>query len=411
LNLSYYIAKRIGANKKASFSRFIIRLATAATALSVAVMIIAVATVLGFKETIKDKLFVFWGQIQISPFNPNPSTIISLAPFDYNASLKKQIKSEPEVTAVYPFAVKAAILNTGTTMQGIKLKGVENDYDWQSNNAINFEGSKPDFNVPEYARQIVLSQTILNKLDRKIGDTLMVWFIDPEQEFPRVRKLQICGTYHTGMEEIDNNFSICDIRLLRRISNWNDKAINGYQVSIRDYEQSDTVAEHIYQKYLTPPMDRTTMKDLYGNIYSWLGLMNTNAYVILFIMAIVAIINMATALLIFIMERTNMIGTLKAIGMPNSKLEKIFMYHAANVAIKGILFGTIFGLGLCLIQRYTHFIKLEESAYYMQYVPIKIVYWQVLLIDLGTLLACVLFMLIPVIMVKGISIVKALRFK
>jgi lipoprotein-releasing system permease protein len=177
----------------------------------------------------------------------------------------------------------------------------------------------------------------------------MVWFIDPEQEFPRVRKLQICGTYHTGMDEIDNNFSICDIRLLRRISNWNDKAINGYQVNIRDYEQSDTVAEHIYQKYLTPPMDTTTMKDLYGNIYSWLGLMNTNAYVILFIMAIVAVINMATALLIFIMERTNMIGTLKAIGMPNSKLEQIFMYHAANVAIKGILFGTITGLGLCYI--------------------------------------------------------------
>lgn len=411
MNLPYYISKRIGANKKASFSRFIIRLATVATALSVAVMIIAVATVFGFKETIKDKLFVFWGQIQIAPFNPNPSTIISLAPFDYDASLKKQMESEPEVTGVHPFAVKAAILNTGTIMQGIKLKGVDNDYSWQNNNAIKFEGSKPDFNAPDYARQIVLSQTILNKLDRKIGDTLMVWFIDPEQEFPRVRKLQICGTYHTGMEEIDNNFSICDIRLLRRISNWNDKAINGYQVNINDYRLSDTVADRIYHKYLTPPMDRTTMKDLYGNIYSWLGLMNTNAYVILFIMSVVAIINMATALLIFIMERTNMIGTLKAIGMPNSKLQQIFMYHAANVAVKGIIFGTVIGLGFCLIQQYAHVIKLNESAYYMQYVPIKIVYWQVLLIDLGTLLACVLFMLIPVIMVKGISIVKALRFK
>jgi lipoprotein-releasing system permease protein len=411
LNLPFYIARRISSNRKASFSRFIIRLATVATALSVAVMIIAVAIVFGFKETIKDKLFVFWGEIQVAPFNPNPSTIISPAPFQYNATLKNKIAAEPEVLAVYPFAVKAAILNSGTLMQGIKLKGVDSNYDWKSNHAITFSGNIPDFKDTEYAHQLVLSQTILDKINKKIGDTLSVWFIDPEQEFPRVRRLQISGTYHTGMAEIDDNFSLCDIRLLQRISNWTGNDINGYQIMIKDYQQSDSVAEHIYQKYLQPPMDRTTMQDLYPNIYNWLGLMNTNAYIILFIMAIVAIINMATALLIFIMERTNMIGTLKAIGMQESGLEKIFMYHAANVAFKGILFGTLFGVGFCLLQQYTHFIKLDETAYYMQYAPVKLVAWQVVLIDAGTLLICVLSMLLPVLMVKSISIVKALRFK
>jgi lipoprotein-releasing system permease protein len=382
-----------------------------ATTLSVAVMIIAVAVVLGFKETIKDKLFVFWGQIQVAPFNPNPSTIISPTPFDFNPALKNKIASEPEVIAVYPFAVKAAILNSGTLMQGIKLKGVDSNYNWNSNQAISFTGNKPDFRENDYGHQLVLSQTILNKINKKIGDTLSVWFIDPEQEYPRVRKLQISGTYHTGMAEIDENFSLCDIRLLRRISNWGENQINGYQVMIKDYEKSDTIAERIYQKYLQPPMDRTTMKDLYPNIYNWLGLMNTNAYIILFIMAIVAIINMATALLIFIMERTNMIGTLKAIGMPDKGLEKIFIYHAVNVALKGILFGTVLGVGFCLLQQYTHFIKLDETAYYMQYAPVKLIAWQVILIDLGTLLVCVASMLLPVLMVKNISIVKALRFK
>lgn len=411
LNLAYFISKRISTNKQSSFSRFIIRLATIATALSVAVMIIAVATVLGFKQTIKDKLFVFWGEIQIAPFNPNPSTIISPEPFEYNAALVKQIKSVPGVVSVHPFAVKAAILNSGTLMQGIKLKGVDSTYDWQSNNAIRFEGKHPDFKDTDYGHQLVLSQTVLNKINKKTGDTLTVWFINPEQEFPRVRKLQISGTYHTGMEEIDNNFSFCDIRLLRRVSNWQATDINGYQVAIKDYKQSDSVAEHIYQKYLTPPMDRTTMQELYPNIYNWLGLMNTNAYIILFIMAIVAIINMATALLIFIMERTNMIGTLKAIGMSDRKLQQIFMYHAAQVSIKGVLFGTIFGVGFCLLQQYTHFIKLDETAYYMQYAPIKLISWHVILIDIATLIICVISMLLPVLMVKSISIVKALRFK
>lgn len=374
-------------------------------------MIIAVAVVFGFKETIKDKLFVFWGQIQIAPFNPNPSTIISPAPFQFSADLKKKIASEPEVTAVYPFAVKAAILNSGTLMQGVKLKGVDSNYDWSSNPAITFSGKKPDFKDSSYAHELILSQNILDKLNKKIGDSLAVWFIDPDQEFPRVRKLAIGGTFHTGMAEIDENFSLCDIRLLRRISGWVDNDINGYQVMIKDYQQSDSVADRIYKKYLQAPMDRTTMKDLYPNIYNWLDLMNTNAYIILFIMAIVAIINMATALLIFIMERTNMIGTLKAVGMGNGSLVKIFMYHAANVAFKGILFGSVFGVGFCLLQQYTHFIKLDESAYYMQYVPVKLVAWQVLVIDLGTLLICVASMLLPVLMVKNISIVKALRFK
>lgn len=356
-------------------------------------------------------MFVFWGHIQIAPFNPNPSSIISPNPFGYNHALLQHIQKEPGVKAVYPFAVKAGILNTGSLMEGIKLKGVDQNYDWNGNGAITFSGSKPDFSDTAYAHQIVISQTTMDKLSLKTGDTVLVYFVDPEQERPRLRKLQICGTFHTGMEEIDNNFCFCDIRLLRRISNWDANAINGYQVSINDYHLSDTIANRIYQKYLEPPITRTTMQELYPNIFNWLELMNTNAYIILIIMAVVAVINMSTALLIFIMERTNMIGTLKALGMPSAKMQQIFLYHAGTVALKGILWGTLLGAGCCLLQSYTHFIRMDESAYYMQYAPVKLVGWHVLLIDAGTLFFCLLVMLLPVLMVKSISIVKALRFK
>lgn len=411
MNLSFLIARRIASNRKASFSRFIIRLATLATSLSVAIMIIAVAVVFGFKETIKDKMFIFWGHIQIAPFNPNPSTIITPNPFRYDPALLQKIKGEPGVRAAYPFAVKAAILNTDRIMEGIKFKGVDQSYSWKSDLAIHFSGKPPDFSDTGYARQIVLSQSTMDKLDLKTGDTVLANFIDPEQAFPRRRKLQVSGTYHTGMDEIDQNFAFCDIRLLRRVSNWKDDDINGYQVSISDYRQSDTIADRIYYKYLNPPITRTTMQELYPNIFNWLGLMNTNAYIILVIMAVVAVINMATALLIFIMERTNMIGTLKALGMSSGKMQQIFLYHAAQVALKGILIGTLMGVGFCLLQQYTHFITMDESAYYMQYAPVKLVGWHVVLIDVCTLAFCLLVMLLPALMIKSISIVKALRFK
>ncbi len=411
MNLPFFIARRIASNRKASFSRFITRLATTATTLSVAIMIVAVAVVFGFKETIKDKMFVFWGHIQVAPYNPNPASIIAPVPIPYDATLAARIRTVPGVSQVYPFAIKPVILSTNGLMEGLKLKGVDRSYNWQSNDAITFAGKPVDFTDTAYAQQIVVSQSTLEKMNLKTGDSLIAYFVDPDQEFPRVRKLQICGTYHTGMEEVDRNFALCDIKLLRRISNWEANAINGYQIAVRDYKMAGSIADNIYRSYLEPPMSRTTIQELYPNIFNWLGLMNTNAYIILAIMAVVAVINMATALLIFIMERTNMIGTLKALGMPSGAMQQIFVYHALNVALKGVLLGTLLGVGICLLQQYTHFISLDESSYYMSYAPVQLVSWHVLLIDLAALGFFALVMLLPSLMVRSISIVKALRFK
>lgn len=411
MNIPFFISKRIINNKGKSFSKAIIRLATLATALSVAIMIISLAVVLGFKETIKDKMFVFWGNIQITPYNANPSSIISPNPFDYDAVLRKEIKQMPGVTSVLPYVLKPGIIQAGNIMEGIKIKGIDKDYGLQSNSAISYSGKGISFQDSGYAMQILLSETTLSRLNKKIGDSVLVYFINPQQEFPRVRRLQISGTYHTGMDEIDKNFAFSDIRLIQRISNWDEKAINGYQVAVADYKKSDEIANDIYQKYLQPPMSKNTMQDIYPTIFSWLDLMNRNTYIILIIMAVVAVINLSTALLIFILERTNMVGILKTLGMPMGEIQKIFLYHSALISLKGILWGTVVGVGFCLLQSYTHIIPLPESAYYMQYVPIKLIAWQVLAIDFGVLVFCTLILMVPIMIVRRISIINTLRFK
>lgn len=375
-------------------------------------MIISMAVVSGFKSTIRDKMFVFWGQIEITPFNANPSYLVNPDPISYNDTLVKEIRQVHDIRSIHPFILKPAILHAENgTMEGLKLKGISPGYPLKSNVIISFDGQSINFKTAAYSKDIILSQTTLNRLKAKVGDTLLAFFLNPDQQFPRVRKLNIVGTYHTGMSEVDQAFALCDIRLLRRISNWDSIAINGYQVSVNDYKKADAIGKEIYKTCLKPPLYTSTMEDIYPNIYGWLGLMDTNAYIILIIMAVVSVINLSTALLIFILERTNMSGILKSMGMPQSKLQGIFLYHATMIAFKGIVFGTISGLAFCLLQQYFPFIHLDESAYYMKNMPIRIIAWQVILIDIGTLVFCLVFMLLPSLFVRRISLIKAIRFR
>lgn len=375
-------------------------------------MIISVAVVSGFKSNIRDKMFAFWGQIEITPFNANPSYLINPDPISYNGTLVRDVRELPGVQSIHPFILKPAILHAENgAMEGLKLKGISPAYPLSSNAVIAFDDQSINFKTAAYSKDIILSQTTLNRLKSKVGDTLLAFFLDPDQQFPRVRKLHIAGTYHTGMSEVDQSFALCDIRLLRRISNWDSTAINGYQVTVKDYKKADAIGKKIYRTFLKPPLYTSTMEDIYPNIYGWLGLMDTNTYIILIIMAVVSVINLSTALLIFILERANMSGILKSMGMPQIKLQGIFLYHATIIAFKGIVFGTVFGLVFCLLQQHAPFIHLDESAYYMKDMPIRIVAWQVILIDVSTLVFCLIFMLIPSLFVRRISLIKAIRFR
>lgn len=374
-------------------------------------MVVAVSVVLGFKTKIREKMFVFWGHAQVTMFNPDPTSLIGDAPFKRDSGLIRNIERTPGVSAVYPFILKPSIVKAEKGLEGIKLKGVEPNYPLHSNDAITFEGRPLKFSDKGYSSDLILSRTTLNRLELKIGSTVLLVFFDPEQSAPLVRKLTVAGSFHTGMEEVDQGFGICDARLLRSVNRWGDNDVSAMQIVMDDHRKSEQMSEDIYQRYIQPPMSVATIKQIYPFIFSWLDFQNVNAALILVIMAVVAAINMATALLIYILERTQMIGTLKALGMRNWHIQKIFLYQAGRIAIKGILWGTMAGLLLCWAQQHFQILKLDEEVYYMKAAPVAIDWPSILLIDVGTLIFCLLIMLIPALIVRTVQIVKALKFK
>lgn len=409
MNLPFFIARRYLLRQKGTFSSFIIRLAILATSLSVATMLVTVAFVTGFKYEIREKLFSFWGHIHITPYTPNTATILTPEPMKRNMVTEQKVKAMAHVRDMQPFAVRPAIIKAGTLMEGIQLKGVTADYHLPKN--VDVKGSPINYSDTSYSKEILLSQTTADRMNVKAGDDLQMYFLEPGADMPRVRKLKISGIYHTGMEEVDKNYAVCDIRLLQRINSWQADDINGYQVLLDDDQLSDTLADEIFNRYIEPPLTTNTMKQIFPNVFDWLSLQDVNTRVIIFIMSIVAIINLAVALLILIVEQSRMIGVLKAQGMPNSGIMRIFYYHAALIAGAGIVLGNIIGLGFCFLQKKTGFLTLSESTYYMKYAPVRILWWQPVLIDTVTLVLCILCMSLPALYIRRILPVRVLQFK
>lgn len=380
-----------------------------ATALSVATMILAVAIIAGFKYEIREKLFSFWGHIHVTPYNPNLGTIITPIPILKNPVLEQKIKSVAGVKNIEPFAIRPVILNVNAMMEGLQLKGVDRSY--KIPEAMHLKGKGIDYQDTAYAHQIILSETTAGRLNIKEGDELELYFLEPGSTFPRIRKVEVGGLYHSGMDEIDKDYGLCDIRLLQRINNWAPDQINGYQITLDNHVQADSIRNYIFENYINPPLTANTMGDIFPNIFDWLELIDVNGRVILIIMGIVAIMNMAVALLILIIEQARMIGILKAQGMSQGGMQQIFMYHAGFIAGMGILAGNILALGICWLQTRYGFLQLSESTYYMQYVPVKIYWWQPLLIDVATIVLCILCMWLPSLYIRRIQPVKVLQFK
>jgi len=409
LNLPFFIARRYLLRQKGSFSSFIIRLAILATALSVAVMVIALAFINGFKYEIREKLFSFWGHVHITEFNPNTANLISTAPITLDEQLLHRLKEIPDIVRVVPYAVRPGILQANKTMEGIKLKGITASYQLPSQ--IKFEGRAIDFSDTAYSKEILLSQTTANRLQLTAGDQLLLYFLDPGSITPRIRKVTVTGLFHTGMDEVDREFAVCDIRLLQRINNWNADHINGYQLDLKQAALADTVANLIFNDFIDAPLTTNTMQDIYPNVFDWLQLQDINAQIVLIIMAIVAVINLAVALLILIVEQARTVGLLKALGMPYGSLRNVFLYYAALIAFAGILLGNVVGLGFCYLQQQTGFLKLSEATYYMSQVPVRINYGYILLLDAATLLVCLLCMWLPTLYIRRILPARVLQFK
>ncbi|BFG70218.1 FtsX-like permease family protein [Sediminibacterium sp. KACHI17] len=410
LGFAFDIAKRIAFNRQKSFSRFIIRLSVAATTLSVAAMIITLAFVNGFQQTVASKIFSFWGHIRVQQYESGKSLIAEETPFTYDSSITRTIRLNDQISRIQAFATKSAVIESKGEIEGVLLKGIDAGYDSSDLKSFFTGGNWLQFQDSNYSKQIIVSKALADQLNIGLNDTLKVHFVSSIDDSRTYRKLQVTGIYNTGIEEYDKLFVIGDIRLIRRINEWNDDQIGGYEIFVNDYTKMDSVNQQLSDQ-LPPTWMSRTIRDVYPNIFDWLSIQDVNRDVIFIVMSAVAIINLITCLLILILERTRMVGILKGLGANNWTIQKIFLYHASVITVMGIVLGLLLGIGICLLQQQTGFIKLDETSYYVREAPMIIIWWQVLAISAGTAIVCYASLIIPSLLIRKLNPVKAIQFR
>ncbi len=410
MNVAFEIAKRIAFNKQRSFSKFIIRLSVTATAVSVIAMIVTLAFVNGFQQTVSQKVFSFWGHIRVQHFEAGKSLVAEESPIAANDTVERILTMQYHVMQVQPFATKSAVIQNKKEIGGILFKGVDSNYNGAQLQRFIVEGKWLSFNDSLYSHEIILSAPIAKQLLLHTGDTLAIYFISRGESASSFRKLKVAGIYKTGIEEYDNLFAIGDIRLIRRINGWQPNEIGGYEVFVKDYKEMDTTSAQFLER-LPALWTSKTVREVYPNIFDWLNILDMNRNVVFIVMAIVAIINLVTCLLILVLERTRMVGVLKAIGAEDGMIRNIFIYYASLITLAGVGIGAIAGVGLCLLQQATGLIKLDESNYYVSVAPIQIIWWQVAAVCIATAVICFLSLIIPTLIVKKIQPVKAIEFR
>jgi lipoprotein-releasing system permease protein len=432
LNTELFIARKVAGAGQKSFSRLIIRIAVVAVALSVAVMIVSSALIAGFKKEISSKVFGFWGHIHISdadissaflelnpifreqPFYPHLDTVRQVRYLSQKSILglipmERDVYTHGGIRRVQAFALKPGIIKSKDEIEGIIIKGVGQDFDWNFMQRYIVEGDPLDLSDTIPSPDIVISRQTAERLRVTIGDRFIVHFVEKGEQLKR--RFTVKGIYKTGLEEYDKVFAIADIRQVQQLLGWTEDQVGGFEVFVEDIRDLGPIADYIYYEQLPNELYAETIREKLPEIFEWLELQDINEVVILAMMVIVALINMITALLILILERTNMIGTLKALGAADWSIRKIFLYYAAYIVLLGLFWGNLIGLGLCLLQKHFRFIRLDEENYYLTEAPVDIQLFSVLVLNLGTLIITLAFLIIPSYLVARISPVKAIRFK
>ncbi len=388
-------------------------------------MIITLSVVNGFQKTVSEKVFSFWGHMRIADLQPGKASIAEEEPIKQNPALIKNIRQNPQIASVYPFATKYAILKTTEEMEGVLLKGFDSTYNFNILEPFLQKGGRwPRFSDSSYSREIVISTYTAAQLHLTISDRVLIYFVRADGSL-RPDKLTIVGIYKTGIEEYDKTFAIGDLRLIRRLNNWAGDEIGGYEIFLKDYKQMGPVSRAIYDDPLfprgqdgqsfseaRPPVWETkTARELYPNIFDWLDVQDTNQFILIIIMMVVAAINLITCLIILVLERVRMIGILKALGAGNWTVQKIFLHQSILITFTGVVIGTLFALGLLILQVKTGFIRLKEDAYFMDTAAVDIRWWQVAVVAAGTVLISLLILLIPSLLVRKVQPIKAIHFR
>ncbi len=409
MNVASYIARRIAYKAGGGFSAFIVRLATTATAISVAVMIIAVSFVAGFQDAISKKVFSFWGNIRLLQQDPTISGMSEEVAAIKNDTIENILRKHEAVAYADIYASRSAMLKSTETIEGILLKGIEKDFTRERLQPFLIKGEWIAFSDTGFSNQILISSYTAKQLNCDIGQRLLIYFMDAAGDLPRVRPVVVRGIFKTGIEEYDKGFAICDIALIRKLNGWNDRQIGGYEVTLKDYRQDYTVSDALLDAIPVQWYSAPT-RAIYPGIFDWLQLQDINKQVILSIMLLVALINLISCLIILVLERRSMIGILKAVGANDITVQQIFWRQGLIVAGRGIVIGAILGISICLLQQYTGFITLDEVNYFVRKAPVKIIAWQVIAIMGASWIISFAVLMIPSLLVKKVSPVKVLRF-
>ncbi len=413
MSVGTFIARRLIRERShdTSFSRPVNVIAIIGIALGLAVMILAVSILTGFKQQIRDKVAGFAAHIQVVNMDANLS--YETIPVSADQPFVSKIRNYPGIRNVQVFAIKAGIIKTDDNIQGVVLKGIGSDYDWSFFRSNMVEGETLTVSDTTRTNDVIISRKVADMLDLRLGDSFAMFFV---QDPPRMRKFTIHGIYETSLEEFDRTYLFCDIGHIRSLNGWESDRVSGFEIFINDFDNLDrmtwAVRDAIGYRIAEDEeqLKVTNIRDRYPQIFDWLGFQDTNVIIILVLMILVAGFNMISGLLILILEKTNMIGVLKALGASNKLIRNIFLYQAAWLTAKGLFWGNLIGIGLALLQLKTEMISLDPSSYYLASVPINLDPLHIALLNAGAMAAIILMLLVPSQLIARITPVKAIRY-
>ncbi len=406
MNAASFISKRIFSLSKDNLSSTVMRIAVASVALGIAIMLISIAVVVGFKNQIKDKVVGFVAPIHIQALNQNES--IEETPFIYDSVLNVRL-NKPFITEMHKTANKAGIIKTDDEILAVVLKGVDADYNWSYINSYLVDGIIPQYVDNERSNDVVISKIISQKMNLNVGDPARIWFVDKDMK-ARGRKFNVVGIYETGLQECDDRFLYCDLNQIRKLNGWDNGEIGHLEIWVDNQTLINDYNEKIYYSIPTNLVSYTAM-ETYPHIFDWLELQDMNVVIIIALMLLVAGITIISMLLIIILERTSTIGLLKAMGASNGLIRSIFLKRSCRILLIGMVIGNVIGLGLCLIQQYTNVITLSPESYYLSAVPIELNPWHILMLNVGTFVLWVLMLLLPTMLINNVRPSKSIRFE
>ena len=412
MNFEFFIARRIIAAKdhKSSISGPIIKIAITAIALGIIMMLVSVATSMGLQKKIREKVSAFNGDIIITNYDTNQSND-SQIPISKNQDFYPNFTQVEGINHIQITAVKGAVIRTETDFEGIVVKGVGTDYNWRYFEEFLREGRLPKYTEEEINEEVLISEYLANRLDLKLNEKVITFFMqEGTTQKARPRGFTIVGIYNSGFQQFDEQYLIADIKHIQMLNKWEDDQIGSFEVFVNDFDSIDAIGGEVY-KTIDSELDAVTIRQKYGSIFEWIDLFDFNTYLIIGIMILVAGINMITALLVLILERTQMIGILKALGSSDWSVRKVFLYNAMYLILVGLFWGNVIGLGLLLAQKYFKLFPLNPDTYYVTEAPVYLDMGYILALNVGTFLLCLVMLLVPSYIIAKISPVKAIRFE